>query len=236
MNYAKTRKYFCQKSTASIVASLSIIAIVLFLTSKISWGIICIAIAVGIYFLTRRPSDAEIDAIVQEEFQSLKAAALKKLGLDEEEIAIADPVLTVGYSFQDDRGRLKITDGNIECASFIKGKDFKWRSPIVGMHFFGFAENEIHYYYRYISLVSDTIKEGTNVINYKDVVSVRSDTECVPAINLKTNEEDPREKVKFDIFAVNVPGDKIVCSTRDSNVADEAVNALRALIKQRKNA
>jgi hypothetical protein len=199
-------------------------------------GLLVIAAGVAVIFLFRRPTDAEIDEAVIEATQELKAMALKKLGLDEDEIALASPMMTFGYEFQDDRGRMCISDASIDAATFVQGKDYKWRSPVVGMHFFGFAENEIHYYYRHISLVSDTVKEGTNVINYKDVVSVRSDSETRPRIDLKTGLEDKKEKVKFDFFQVNVPGDSIFCHVKDSATADEAVGALRSLIKQKKNA
>lgn len=241
MNYKKNKKYFSDHTGVTGFIFLLIIAcIALFVMGKaiprigVTPGIGVAIITILVIIFTRRPSDAYIDGVVNEEFQKLKAAALKKLGLDEEEISVAAPVQTVAH-YIPNSNQVPIWDAALKQAKYyIKGKDFLHRTPIVEMHFFGFTENEIHYYGRYISLVSDTVREKTCVMHYKDVVSIGSDTEILPAKNPATGEEDPTEKIKFDFFSVNAPGSSIFCTVRNSAVADEHVNALRALVKQKK--
>ncbi len=231
MDYKRNQKYFSGKSYIKLVIALSVIAFILLAMKVYAIGIILLGVAVAIGWFTRRPKDSEIDAAFQEERDKLRAAALKKLGIDEEEISIADPIITYAYTNTE-----KIYDDSLSKCQVIKGKDGRYRTPRIEMNFFCFSENEIHFYYRYASLVSDTVKEGTKIINYKDVVSVSSDTETVPVKDPKTGLEVPGKKFVTDYFSVNVPSDSIKCLVANSSTADSAVNALRALIKQKKNA
>ena len=198
------------------------------------YGIGAVVLTIVVMVLTRRPSDAYIDGVVAEEMKKLEAAALKKLGLDKEEVSVAEPIMTYGYLTK--VNQISIADETLGKTKIVTGKDKLERSPVVGMHFFGFSENEIYYYGQEISLVSDTCRAITSVINYGDVVSVRSDTVIEPAVDFETGKEDPKKRVKSDFFSVNAGGDSIVCFVRNSDEADAHVNALRALVKQKKNA
>lgn len=230
MDYKKNQKYFRPKKSLKTPIIIGIVGLIL-CTVKLWIGLLVIAGLIAWLYLSKRPSDAEIDAQVDDALNNLKAQAIKKLGIDEEEIAIAEPLITYGYSF----GKRAITDENLSEAWGVQGKDYLWRSPIVQLSFFGFSENEIYFYRRYTSMVSDTKKEITSVINYKDVVSVKSASEVVPACDPATGQEIPNSQITFDYFELNVPGDSISCAVRNSDTADETVKAIRALVKQKKN-
>ena len=239
MDYKKNRKYFSPKGGAGKFVFLFILILATIVLFKMNqtmygqYGIGAVVLTIVVMVLTRRPSDAYIDGVVAEELKKLEAAALKKLGLDKEEISVAPAIRVCAY----ERVGWKWIDGDkYGTAIPILGKDEKMRYPAVTMHYFCFSEHEINYYSRTYSLVCDHISETTNVINYNDVTSIRSSSVAYPVWDKKAGKEDPEKRGKQDAFAVNVPGDSIVCATERLNEADECVNALRALVKQKKNA
>ena len=137
-----------------------------------------------------------------------------------------------GYSF----GRSKLGDKTNQSLLDVEGKDGIWRSPEVVISAFYFSENTVHFYSWIASLVSNSFRESTDEIYYKDIVSVKMDSEQSPVYD-KNGREIPGKVAHFDSFALrNMGGESISCTVRDSSDAEQAVNGMRALLKQKKNA
>ena len=246
MDYTKSSWYFHKASeqiTSWVIMGAGLFIGIFFACYKImpQWiSSVVLIIAVAIIGLLInwafkvRVSDKEIDDMVLEESKKLKNAALRKFGMEEEEIALAEPIKFINwnYAFLGKRG---VIDGTTSMVNDILGKDKIWRSPVIEMHFFAFSENSIHHYCQFRSLMSDAIREITEEFFYKDIVSVKTDMEMIPKWDFKQNKEIPGEVIKYDSFKLNSSGgNSISCSVQNSSVAEEAVNAMKTLLKQKK--
>lgn len=230
MDYNRNAKYFKPKPGLKPIVICAVLGV---LTLPIGIGVIFLigAIVLALPFFGK-PSDQEIDEQALSLMSQLRARALKKLGLEEEEVNIAKPVEVWGYSF----GKQKLNDKAIGDLVDVEGKDGVWRSPEVVLSAFYFSESTVHYYCWVASLVSDTFRENTDEIYYKDIVSVKMESEQCPLYNRKTGEEVPGKTAHFESFALrNMGGESISCTVRDSAEAEQAVNGMRALLKQKKN-
>lgn len=237
MNYKRNARYFKKEPLPppkSIFGGIAAVAL-LVVFNVISIGqVIILGIIIGVFlgilkFMT--PSDAEIDAQLGSLATDIKERALKKLGIDEEEVSIAPPLFLKGYAFWKSRlgdvANMKLYD--------VRGKDGVWRSPECVLTAWFFSEDQIHYYARTVSLVSDSYKESTEEFFYKDVVSVKTDTLEKPWIDPKTGRESKDYKTRWLAFMLrNSGGETTECACDSSDEADRCVSAMRNLIKQKK--
>ncbi|MBR5078651.1 MAG: hypothetical protein IKX30_07905 [Victivallales bacterium] len=234
MDYARNAKYFQPTPSPKTIIIFAVIgAILLALMPPLGLLAIIIAIVVGIIKYGGRPSDSEIDNQRDSFMNSLKEQAIKKLGIDEEEANIAPPLFLRGYSF----GRSVLGDkANMKLCDKL-GKDKRWRSPECVLSAFFFTENEIHYYRKTISLVSDSYKDYTEEFFYTDIVSIKTDELERPWIDPKTGEESKTLKSRTVGFMLrNTGGETTECECSSTEEADNAVNAMRSLVRQKKNA
>lgn len=234
MNYARNIKYFRPHRSPKAIVFLAIIGVMIILLLKSGWGAVAIAFAVIIWIVRYggRPTDAEIDAQRDSFMSALKDQALRKLGIDEEETKIAPPLFLRGYSFGcsvlGDKANMELCDK--------KGKDGFWRSPECVLSAFFFTEHEIHYYSRTVSLVSDAFKERTEEFFYKDIVSIKTEEIEKPSVDPKTGKESLTEKTRSAAFMLrNTGGETTQCACNNTEEADNAVNAMRSLVRLKKN-
>lgn len=231
MNYNKNKKYFRRNPSAKGVVLGVIVAIILFNISVL-WGVLAsLAVVALVYFLYfGKPSAAELDAMAANMLTDIKKRAFPKLGVEEEEVSIANPIEFWGYNFGWD-----LNDDANQQALHVRGSDGRWRSSEVFVGGFYFSEDVVHYYYRIASLVSDAVKEGTEEFFYKDIVSVKTETEDRAFRDPKTGKSDEKYRVRYEKFALrNSGGESTNCSVNSSSEAEAAVNAFRALLKQKK--
>lgn len=231
MNYNKNKKYFRPTPSAKGVIIGVIVAIILFNISAL-WGVLAtLAVAALAYFLyCGKPSAAELDRMAAQMLEGIKQKAFPKLGVEEEEVSLARPIEFWGYNFGWD-----LNDDANQQAMHVRGSDGRWRASEVFIGGFYFSENVVHYYYRIASLVSDAVKEGTEEFFYKDIVSVKTETEDRAFRDPKTGKSDEKMRVRYEKFSLrNSGGESTNCSVNSSSDAEAAVNAFRALLKQKK--
>lgn len=233
MNYKRNAKYF-KVFRLPVKGWLALIVLTLILFSVKPLLAICgvlLSAAVIWFMYGGKPSDAEIDSQLDSLMNGLKEQALNKLGLDEDEVKIASPLFLKSYSF----GNSVLKDRANQKLSDIQGKDGYWRSPECVLTAWFFTEDQIYHYVRYVSLVSDSKKETTDEVFYKDVVSVKTDTSERPLIDPKTGKESKTKKYTETRFVLrNTGGDIIADACDTSESAEEAVRAMRNLLKQKK--
>ena len=231
MDYKRNAKYFKPKPSLKPIIICAILGILTLAAAGIGVIFLIIAVILALPFFGK-PSDEEIDSQAKEFMSQLRTKALNKLGLEEEEVSIATPIEVWGYSF----GKSQLGDKVNQSLLDVEGKDGYWRSPEVVLSAFYFSENTVHYYRWVASLVSDSFHENTDEIYYKDIVSVKMASEQSPVYD-KAGQEIPGKVAHFDSFAIrNMGGESISCTVRDSNEAERAVNGMRALLKQKKQA
>ncbi len=234
MNYKRNAKYF--KAGVKLpwkVNLLLLIGVAILFKVQPVLAVVGLIALVGIWFLVYggKPSDVEIDAQLNSLMGGLKEQALNKLGLDEEEIKIAPPLFLKSYSF----GKSVLGDRANQKLCDKRGKDGYWRSPECVLTAWFFTEDQIYHYVKYVSLVSDSKKETTDEVFYKDVVSVRTDTSERPLIDPKTGRESKTEKYTETQFILRNTGGEVIADACDtSESAEDAVRAMRSLLKQKK--
>lgn len=228
MDYKRNAKYFKPKPALKPIVICAILGV---LTLPVGIGVVFLIAAVVLALpFFGKPTDQEIDKQAESFYAQVRGKALKKLGLEEEEVSIATPVEIWGYSF----GKSKLGDKTNQSLLDVEGKDGVWRSPEVVVSAFYFSENTVHFYSWVASLVSDSFRETTDEIYYKDIVSVKMDSEQAPVYD--KNGKETGKVAHFDSFALrNMGGESISCTVRDSADAEQAVNGMRALLKQKKN-
>ena len=239
MNYKRNEKYF-KAVPKPPIKTIGIIILgcwlAVFLNLVPLQAVIILGVIVGLYLIASvlgRPSDAEIDAQLNSLMGALEGQALRKLGIDEEETKIAPPLFLKGYAFGGSRlgdvANMKLYD--------VRGKDGLWRSPECVLSAWFFTENQIHYYKRTVSLVSPSFKEYTDEFFYKDVVSIKTDELERPWTDPKTGRESKDYKTRWTAFMLrNAGGETTECVCNSTEEADNAVNAMRSLVRQKKNA
>ena len=234
MNYKRNAKYFkaLRLSPKGWLVLIGVTGILFAVKPALAiLGILLLAAVVWLIY-GGKPSDAEIDAQLNSFMDGLKEQALRKLGVDEEETKIATPLFLKGYEFGESRlgdaANMKLRD--------IYGKDGRWRSPECSLSAWFFTENEIHYYKKTVSLVSPSYKEYTEEFFYKDVVSVKTAEHEKPWIDPKTGLESKKFKTRWTAFMLrNMGGETPECVCYSTEEADNAAQAMRSLIRQKKN-
>ena len=231
MDYSRNRKFFKAKPSPKFVLTLIVIGVIGFLIKPII-GIAFIALAVVVAVLQYggRPTAAEIDAQAKSALNDLKARALKKLGIEEEEVTLAKPIEFWGYQLGP-----TVLGGDLNGIRDVQGKDGVSRSPEVKVSGFYFSEHSVHFYYRIFSLISDLSREGTEEYFYKDVVSVKTESQDEQLYDRSTGKAIPGLHAHSETFILrNTGGEATVCSVYDTGIADEACKAMRNLLKQKK--
>ena len=220
MDYSKNQKYFMPVNLkwGIIVCVVG----VLLLTESAIAGIIGIVIGAALIYLQvgGRPTDADIDAAVNSQLANLKTRALKKLGLDEDEVNEIAPISFDGYVYTG-------------AASIKEGKDGKYRSNKYQAVMFFFSSNEVHCYTYDFSITESGQKESTDVYFYKDIVSVSTQTDGTEYSVGKGKSS----KFDYESFKLTTTGGtSISCSVRNIDDAQRSINGMRTLIKSKKMA
>lgn len=239
IDYSENRSYFSGSNTLGAAVLMIIFGGVLVYYGGFkygmtwSWWVGLILFALGVLNMRayiKRAKDKDIDACAQTLFEKIDDMAFKKLGIDASEVSMVQPVKFWGYVFKNP----SVLGGKAENdANWIKGEDKRWRAAEIELTGFYFGEHSVYCYIQTASLVSDAKKEITEEYYYKDIVSIKTDTKDVPIVD-KAGEETG-ERFTQQIFILNnTGGDVRGCCVADVEVAEAAVGAFRALLKQKK--
>src|SRR5206468_2433923 len=128
------------------------------------WGVLWTALGVWrIVSYYKKPSDAEMDAWIQDDLKDLKARALDKTGLDPSEL-VAECVMVYGPRFWN--------IGGAEVG-IKKGGDGIVRFMPLGVTVINFTAHQLMAYQCALDLTTgNCLSEGTDEYFYRDVVSV----------------------------------------------------------------
>lgn len=224
MDYEKNRKYFapvkytremifivcgvCCMVGGQDVGGIEAVIIVLV-------GLLLIAGGIALFFRKRKKivTDAEYDASVASMLDNIQERALNKLGVDEDEVKEITPISFDGYVY--------------EGATAVKrGKDGLWRTNKYESVMLFFSEHEVHCYTYSFDTISQKHTEATDVYFYRDVVSVSTASDSVRVLG---------ENIDYECFKLTTTGGTVLSvSLRDVNNAQRSINAMRALLKNKK--
>lgn len=178
--------------------------------------------------LSKKPiSDEEYDAMVEKVLQSndFKKKALDKIGLDEDQLKEIEPVHFEGFLYDKD------------SLSKRSDNDSLWRSSKYQVSWLFFSNNQLYLYQNTFNMDEDGKKEATEEYFYKDVTNFSTSTDTVetPVYDKKQN-KTVLENVNSNRFAITVPGDKFYCSLQQNDYTERAIQGMKAMLRDKKNA
>lgn len=166
-------------------------------------------------------TDQDYDSIARSVLTDLTPRALSRLGLDIEEVKEIAPIIFDGYSFED-------------CTRVKRGLDGIWRSDRYKVVQLFFSLNEVHIYTYSYSTIMENTSENTDVYFYKDIVSVSTSTETT-TINRYNGQNNVGTQVQYECFKLTTAGGtSLKVSIRDSANAQRSINAMRQLLRAKK--
>jgi len=167
-----------------------------------------------------RPTDSEIDQACLDQVKNLKDLALKKHGLDADQVKEADPIQFDGYFFE-----------NIRSGFLYKmGKDNIPRSSNYEAVSFVFSAEQVYCYKYRFSITTDEKSESTEEYFYRDIVSAstQSDTK-----NYKT--KDGKDiPINYQYFKLATSGGSLQASILNMGDAERSINGMKSLLRNKK--
>lgn len=177
--------------------------------------------------LSKKISDSEYDTLIRHKIDSLnlRQKALDKIGLDEDEIKEIEPVNLEGYRFDNAYQKL--------------GDDKKWRSSKYEVTWIFASDKQLYAYSYQFNTDEDGKRERTEEYFWKDITNFSTITETKEVgvdWDEKKGEYKSRKNIDTQDFAIVVPGDKYICAAQQSETVENAIRAMKAKLREKKNA
>lgn len=220
MDYKKNKKYFKTINYKNPIIAIVIGAIIFFVgigksAGAVLFGLLVLAGGIGYIVLKRKGivTDEEYDSAVASMLKDLHNRALNKLGVDEDEVKEIAPISFDWYVYQG-------------ASQAKKGKDGLWRTNKYEAVMLFFSDNEVHCYTYNFDTTTQRQTESTDVYFYKDIVSVSTASDSVKVLD---------KNVDYEYFKLTTAGGTALSvSLRDVGNAQRSINAMRALLKTKK--
>ena len=230
MSYKVTQNYFkvvdetIDYKRSLIMCSIGFL-LFLFIGRATFVGLVGLALmGLGVYLVVSRilkikaekdsiPTDKQYDTEVVKKISNLREQALNKLCIDEEEVNEIDPICFDGYVYQG-------------ASKYKCGQDNFYRTNKYEAVILFFSNSEVHRYTYTYSTTEEKKVESTEVYFYRDIVSVSTSTEEVRFGNQTFTTEN------FKLITAG--GTAFTVSLRDTNNAQRSINAMRALLREKK--
>ncbi|MDR3109573.1 MAG: DUF308 domain-containing protein [Planctomycetaceae bacterium] len=226
IDYKRCNSYFNNNGSIGLGIVLIIVGILLLF---IFIGIIPLAIGIWkIYLAVTRPKDEEIDQMCKDHIRNITSVALSKLGIDEDQVKEANPVIVAGYYYGDGFGEM----------SFAVGKDGVTRTSAYNAVVFFFSTDQIFRYSYSFSLLKNDDNANTGEVFYGDVVSVACSEDSY-GMGSPAATANGQTKVKYQKFVLTTTGGTTMSATfsnrsRDMSAIEQSVNAMRSLLRGKK--
>lgn len=229
MDYELNKKYLSglpiDSRTHSIKKAMTVFGIILLVIGFYGFvgffNILFLLIGVGGLVLlicfsktkTTYVSDEQYDSNVKSQLFNLKTQAVNALGIDETEVQEIEPIEFDGYAYKD-------------VEKVRKGNDGRFRSNKYQSVIILFSANEAHVYKFTYDTTANKHTEETEVYFYKDIVSVSTSSDTVEVLG---------KKIEFEYFKLTTAGgNALSVSVFDTAGAQRSINAMRALLREKK--
>jgi energy-coupling factor transporter transmembrane protein EcfT len=245
MDYKRNKKYFIGSAVSDALIEVGIVflmfgvifTVILNLLSRFQLGFIWFTIfliVVGLGFVVsglvvkgRKIKDSEIDQICQQQISNIKKAALNKLGIDEDEVKEANPIIVGGYRFDDKENNVL----------YKKGADGLWRSSEYQITLIFFSREQVYSFIRIFSIISDEKFDKTQEYFYRDIVSVSTEQRKVTYKPPGAIKKAAPQTATYEYFDLASSGGTHMIGffkKSDSEDIDRSIIAMRNLLKDKK--
>ncbi len=160
-------------------------------------------------------SGTEYDQKIEKKLHEARPDIREYLGIDESEVEEIEPITFEGYKYVGAKKLRKDPEDNL------------WRTDLYEKATIFFTANELHLYKVSYDCWNDTIGENTDVYFYEDVVSVSTNNEVEKVANNTIN------YISFKL--VSRGGNSLSIALKADDNIQRSVNAMRALIKEKKS-
>jgi len=216
-------------------AFITIIAIALFQEGKVGGGVILLIIIPGLVYLgifllknaIKFNSNKEIvtayhlDKACEDHLKNLKLMALKKLGIDEDEVKEAEPIYFHYYYWDD------IPDSTVRWHK-DKDCDDLYRSSHYNAVMFLFSKDQVFCYNYRFSNIEERKQEITNEFFYNDIVSVTTESQV-------KKHASSSAVVKYEYFKLTTSGaTSIDAMVLVGESTERSINAMKSLFRSKK--
>lgn len=179
-------------------------------------------------------TDEEYDKMIADYLaknNNFKDKAISKIGLDESEITLINPVCIQGFRFISD-----------EKNYARRGTDGKWRSSAYQVSWLFFSETQVYFYQYTFNFDENGKKESSEEYFYKDIVNFASTEEsveknywveegCIKKVPVRKT-----DTVNTFALKIVVPGDSLFCSASVNDDSFEtSVKGMKNLLREKKN-
>lgn len=220
MDYQRNQKYFAPINYKGAIYLIVIGALIFLGGLSGSAGMALLGLllfAGGIAFIVLKKNgivtDAEYDASVASMLNNMQSRALNKLGVDEDEVKEIVPISFDGYVYKG-------------ATQAKEGEDGLWRTNKYQSVMLFFSEYEVHCYTYNFDTTAQKQTEATDVYFYKDIVSVSTASDSIQVLG---------QNIDYEYFKLTTAGGTTLSvSLRDVNNAQRSINAMRALLKTKK--
>lgn len=168
--------------------------------------------------LSKNMTDDEYSQMVirKRDSLNLRAKALSKIGLDEDEVKEIPPAVFEGYVFKNAFAKRR-ANGN-------------WVSSSYQVAWLFFSSTQIYIYRYTFNMDEDKKQESTDEFFYKDVTSFSTSSETETARGLGNQQFE----VESNKFKMVVPGDKIFVSMDGVSNSEEIIQAMKQKLREKK--
>jgi len=168
--------------------------------------------------MSKNMTDDEYMAKVRAKRDSLglKAKAINKIGLDEDEIKEIPPAMFEGFVFKN--------------AYAKKRANGLWVSSSYQVSWIFFSSSQVYLYSHTFNMDEDKKLERTDEFFYKDVTSFSTSSETEEARGVG----DEKFEVETNKFAMVVPGDKMYMSMDGVPNAEEIIQGMKQKLREKK--
>ncbi|MBQ4430583.1 MAG: hypothetical protein IJP89_06305 [Synergistaceae bacterium] len=232
MDYSRNATYFTDLPKGGCSGCLGILlglgGIGGLLNGDIVAGIGCIVVAGILVAMSSsaqnkdtRISGGEYDAAIAKYVDGLsRTRVLEKLGVNASEVREIAPIILGGYEFA---GADKVKQGT----------DQRWRSNVYKVVMLFFSRNELYCYtLRFMTTEDYILNEATDVYFYQDVVSVST-----ASVNETVEVGENEITINTEAFTLTTKGGtSITVNLLNSQYAQKSINAMRALLREKKQA
>lgn len=155
--------------------------------------------------------------------KNLKAVALGKIGLDEDQVKEIEPIFIHGYNYDSDALSKICSDGRSRSSKY----DATWLF---------FSDTHVYMYAHTFDMTSGTKREKTEEYFYKDITNFSTSIDTVEIAQIGGCNRAKADKTSVEIsrFALVVPGDKFSCSTSGVSDAERSVSAMKQKLREKK--
>lgn len=151
------------------------------------------------------------------EGNGLKQTALKKLGIDEDQVKEIPPVYFEGYVF--DKAYAK------------RGNDGIWRSSKYQMTWLFFSSDQVYIHSYTFNTDEDSKSSKSEEYFYKDVTNFSSSSDTTET---RPDASGKKRTVESHLFSMVVPGEKFTCSMQGTQENEAVIQAMKQKLREKK--